>query len=241
MEPYVPDPFGCRDGRRTMKILVVEDEAKAANYLRKGLMENGFVVDVAMRGDEGCHQAVTQEYDLVILDVMLPGQDGWSVLAGMRRAGVRTPVIFLTARDSVQDRVKGLDLGADDYLVKPFAFSELLARVRSLLRRGPTRQPETVCVADLELDLVRYKATRAGERLDLTPKEFLLLSLLARRTGEVLTRTLIAEMVWDMNFDSDTNVVDVHVRRLRSKVDDPFERKLIHTVRGVGYVLENRD
>jgi two-component system copper resistance phosphate regulon response regulator CusR len=224
-----------------MKILVVEDEAKAANYLRKGLMENGFVVDVAMQGDEGCHQAVTQEYDLVILDVMLPGQDGWSILGAMRRAGVRTPVIFLTARDSVQDRVKGLDLGADDYLVKPFAFSELLARVRSLLRRGPTRQPETVCVADLELDLVRYKAMRAGERLDLTPKEFLLLSLLARRTGEVLTRTLIAEMVWDMNFDSDTNVVDVHVRRLRSKVDDPFERKLIHTVRGVGYVLENRD
>ena len=223
-----------------MKILVVEDEAKTANYLRKGLVESGFVVDVATRGDEGLNRARTQEYDLVILDVMPPEQDGWSVLASMRRAGLEVPVIFLTARDSVQDRVKGLDLGADDYLVKPFAFSELLARVRSLLRRGPARQPETVCVADLELDLVRYKATRAGQRLDLTPKEFLLLSLLARRTGEVLSRTLIAEMVWDMNFDSDTNVVDVHVRRLRSKVDDPFERKLIHTVRGVGYVLEDR-
>jgi two-component system, OmpR family, copper resistance phosphate regulon response regulator CusR len=223
-----------------MKILVVEDETKTANYLRKGLVECGFVVDVAARGDEGLNLARNQEYDLVILDVMLPEQDGWSVLAAMRRAEIRTPVIFLTARDSVQDRVKGLDLGADDYLVKPFAFSELLARVRSLLRRGPTRQPDTVCVADLELDLVRYKATRAGQRLDLTPKEFLLLSLLARRAGEVLSRTLIAEMVWDMNFDSDTNVVDVHVRRLRSKVDDPFERKLIHTVRGVGYVVEDR-
>jgi two-component system, OmpR family, copper resistance phosphate regulon response regulator CusR len=223
-----------------MKILVVEDEAKTSNYLRKGLVENGFVVDVASKGDEGLQLARTQEYDLVILDVMLPEQDGWSVLSAMRRAGLRTPVIFLTARDSVQDRVKGLDLGADDYLVKPFAFSELLARVRSLLRRGPTRQPDTVVVADLELDFVRYKAVRAGTRLDLTPKEFLLLSLLARRTGEVLSRTLIAEMVWDMNFDSDTNVVDVHVRRLRSKVDDPFERKLIHTVRGVGYVLEDR-
>jgi two-component system, OmpR family, copper resistance phosphate regulon response regulator CusR len=223
-----------------MKILVVEDEAKTSNYLRKGLVENGFVVDVASQGDEGLQLARTQEYDLVILDVMLPQQDGWSVLSAMRRAGLHTPVIFLTARDSVQDRVKGLDLGADDYLVKPFAFSELLARVRSLLRRGPTRQPETVAVADLELDFVRHKAIRAGTRLDLTPKEFLLLSLLARRSGEVLSRTLIAEMVWDMNFDSDTNVVDVHVRRLRSKVDDPFERKLIHTMRGVGYVLEDR-
>jgi len=171
---------------------------------------------------------------------MLPEQDGWSVLSAMRAGGIRAPVIFLTARDAVHDRVKGLDLGADDYLVKPFAFSELLARVRSLLRRGPARQPDTVRVADLELDLVRYRATRAGQRLELTPKEFLLLSLLARRAGEVLSRTLIAETVWDMNFDSDTNVVDVHVRRLRSKVDDPFERKLIQTVRGVGYVLEDR-
>jgi two-component system copper resistance phosphate regulon response regulator CusR len=223
-----------------MKILIVEDEVKTSSYLRKGLVENGFVVDVAARGDEGLFRARNQQYDLVILDVMLPEQDGWSVLSAMRGAGLRTPVIFLTARDSVQDRVKGLDLGADDYLVKPFAFSELLARVRSLLRRGPVRQAETVQVADLELDQVRYRATRAGQRLDLTPKEFLLLSLLARRCGEVLSRTLIAERVWDMNFDSDSNVVDVHVRRLRGKVDDPFERKLIHTVRGVGYVLEDR-
>lgn len=223
-----------------MKLLLVEDEVKTAGYLRKGLTENGFVVDVADRGDQGLDLAWTNDYDVIILDVMLPGKDGWSVLEELRRAGKRTSVLFLTARDSVQDRVKGLDLGADDYLVKPFAFSELLARVRSLLRRGPARQKEVVHVADLELDAVRHKASRSGLRLDLTPKEFLLLSLLARRSGEVLSRTLIAEQVWDMNFDSNTNVVDVHVRRLRSKVDDPFPSKLIHTVRGVGYVLEAR-
>ena len=223
-----------------MRLLVVEDEAKTANFLRRGLEENGFVVDVAGRGDDGLHLARTVGYDVVILDVMLPGLDGWAVLAAVRRDGRQTPVLFLTARDGVDDRVKGLDLGADDYLVKPFAFSELLARVRSLLRRGPARQPETVRVADLELDVVRHRATRAGVRLDLTPKEFALLSLLARRAGEVLSRTLISEQVWDVNFDSDTNVVDVHVRRLRAKADDPFEAKLIHTVRGVGYVLEPR-
>ncbi|MBN9523591.1 heavy metal response regulator transcription factor [bacterium] len=223
-----------------MRLLVVEDEAKTANFLRRGLEENGFVVDVAGRGDDGLHLARTVGYDVVILDVMLPGLDGWAVLAAVRRDGRQTPVLFLTARDGVDDRVKGLDLGADDYLVKPFAFSELLARVRSLLRRGPARQPETVRVADLELDVVRHRATRAGVRLDLTPKEFALLSLLARRAGEVLSRTLISEQVWDINFDSDTNVVDVHVRRLRAKADDPFEAKLIHTVRGVGYVLEPR-
>jgi two-component system, OmpR family, copper resistance phosphate regulon response regulator CusR len=223
-----------------MKILVVEDEVKAANYLRKGLTENGFVVDVAGRGDEGLHLARTGDYDLLILDVMLPQRDGWSVLTDLRQAGRQTPVLFLTARDAVGDRVKGLELGADDYLVKPFAFSELVARVRSVLRRGPARRPETVRVADLELDLVRHRAARGGRRLDLTPKEFALLSLLARRAGEVLSRTLIAEQVWDMNFDSDSNVVDVHVRRLRAKVDDPSPRKLIHTIRGVGYVLEER-
>jgi two-component system copper resistance phosphate regulon response regulator CusR len=223
-----------------MKLLVIEDAKKTAAYLRKGLMENGFVVDVAEQGEEGLHLAQSGDYDLIILDVMLPVRDGWSVLAELRRAGKQTPVLFLTARDTVQDRVKGLELGGDDYLIKPFAFSELLARVHSILRRGPLRQPERFCIADLELDLLHHKALRGGTRLDLTPKEFLLLSLLARRAGEVLSRTLIAEQVWDMNFDSDTNVVDVHMRRLRAKVDDPFEPKLIHTVRGVGYVLEER-
>ncbi|MBI2517515.1 MAG: heavy metal response regulator transcription factor [Opitutae bacterium] len=223
-----------------MRILVVEDERKTADYLHKGLTENGYVVDVALQGDDGLHLALEELYDLVILDVNLPGRDGWSVLQSLRRAGRQTPVLFLTASDGVESRVKGLDLGADDYLVKPFAFSELLARVRSILRRGPARQPELLVVADLELDLPRHKAARAGRRLDLTPKEFALLALLARRKGEVLSRTLIAELVWEMHFDSDTNVVDVAVRRLRGKVDDDFEFKLIRTVRGVGYVLEDR-
>jgi len=223
-----------------MKILIVEDEEKTADYLRTGLAESGFVVDVAAQGDEGLHLARSGGYDLVVLDVMLPGQDGWSIVTELRCGGLQTPVLFLTARDAVDDRVKGLDLGADDYLVKPFAFSELLARVRTLLRRGPARLPDVLCIADLEIDLVRHRASRASQRLDLTPKEFALLALLVRRSGEALTRTLIAEQVWDMNFDSDSNVVDVHVRRLRAKADDPFERKLIHTVRGVGYVLEER-
>jgi two-component system copper resistance phosphate regulon response regulator CusR len=223
-----------------MRILIVEDEQKTASFLAQGLGENGFVVDVARRGDDALHRARTTTYDLIILDVMLPGLDGWSLLSAIRQEGNKTPVLYLTARDAVEDRVKGLELGADDYLVKPFAFSELLARVRSILRRGPARQPDNVQVADLQLDLVRHKATRAGQRLELTPKEFALLSLLARRAGEVLSRTLIAEQVWDMNFDGDSNVVEVHVRRLRSKVDDPFGRKLIQTVRGVGYVLEER-
>ena len=223
-----------------MRLLLVEDERKTAAYLRKGLSEHGFVVDVVGEGEEGLYRARTSDYDLVILDIMLPERDGWSVLAELRRSGKQTPVLCLTARDAVQDRVKGLELGADDYLVKPFAFSELLARVRSILRRGPARQPDILRIADLEIDLLRHKATRSGKRLDLTPKEFALLSLLARRTGEVLSRTLIAEQVWDMNFESDTNVVEVAVRRLRGKVDDPFPTKLIQTVRGVGYVLEDR-
>ena len=224
-----------------MKILIVEDEPKTAAYLVKGLTENGYRVEHTPQGDEGLHLAAHGQFDLIILDVMLPGMDGWKVLKEFRGKGGITPVLFLTARDSIEDRVKGLEGGADDYLVKPFAFSELLARIRNLLRRGIPRQPEVVRVGDLELDLARHKASREGKRLDLTPKEFQLLYHLARRSGEVLTRTLLAEQVWDMNFDPDTNVVDVHVRRLRSKVDDPFLSKLIHTVRGVGYVLETRE
>jgi two-component system copper resistance phosphate regulon response regulator CusR len=224
-----------------MRILVVEDEPKAAAYLAKGLGEHGYIVDVASRGDDGLHLARSVAYELIILDVMLPGISGWTVLSALRQSGSQTPVLFLTAKDAVNDRVKGLELGADDYLVKPFAFSELLARVRSILRRGPARQPDHLRVADLEIDVIRNRVMRGGTRLELTPKEFGLLSVLVRRCGEVLSRTLIAEQVWDMNFDSDTNVVDVHVRRLRSKVDDPFDKKLIHTVRGKGYVVEERD
>jgi two-component system copper resistance phosphate regulon response regulator CusR len=223
-----------------MRILVVEDERKTGAYLRKGLAENGFSVDVTDEGGEGLQLAKTGTYDLLILDVMLPERDGWSILSELRRSGKRTPVLFLTARDTIADRVKGLELGADDYLVKPFAFSELLARIRSILRRTSGSQPESQQIGDLTIDLVRHKATRSRKPLDLTPKEFALLALLARRTGEVLSRRFIAAEIWDMHFESETNVVDVHVRRLRSKVDDPFPQKLIHTVRGVGYVLEER-
>jgi two-component system copper resistance phosphate regulon response regulator CusR len=222
-----------------MKILVVEDEQKTGDYLRQGLMEAGFVVDLARDGLDGLHFASTEHYDLAILDVMLPGIDGWQVLKGIRRAGQEMPVLFLTARDDVEDRVKGLELGADDYLVKPFAFSELLARVRTLLRRGgKVRESECLRAADLELDLVRRRATRSGKKITLTSKEFSLLELLLRRQGEVLPRSLIASQVWDMNFDSDSNVIDVAIRRLRAKVDDDFAPKLIHTVRGMGYVVE---
>lgn len=220
-----------------MRILIVEDEVRAAAYLRQGLSEAGFSVEVAHDGVEGEHLALTQAFDLLILDVMLPGRSGWEILASVRRMS-QTPVLFLTARDRVEDRVRGLEAGADDYLVKPFAFSELLARVRTLLRRRPQAEPDVLRVADLELDLARHKAWRDGVRVTLTAKEMALLALFMRRRGEVLSRTLIAEQVWDMHFDSDTNVVDVAVRRLRAKIDEPFELKLIHTLRGVGYVLE---
>jgi two-component system copper resistance phosphate regulon response regulator CusR len=222
-----------------MRILIVEDEPKIGDYLRQGLTEVGFVVDLVRDGLDGLHLALTEAYDLAILDVMLPGIDGWQVLQGIRRAGKNMPVLFLTARDSVDDRVKGLELGADDYLVKPFAFAELLARVRTLLRRGGmTKEPEFLRAADLELDLMRRRVTRSGKKINLTSKEFALLELLLRRQGEVLPRSLIASQVWDMNFDSDTNVIEVAIRRLRAKIDDGLEPKLIHTVRGMGYVLE---
>ena len=221
-----------------MKILVVEDEPKTGNYLKLGLTEASFVVDLVRDGNDGLHLATTDDYDLVVLDVMLPGRDGWSVLRALREAGKTVPVLFLTARDQIDDRVKGLELGADDYLVKPFAFSELLARVRTLLRRGKVRDAGTIRVADLELDLLRRRVTRSGKRVSLTAKEFALLELFLRRHDEVLPRSLIASQVWDMNFDSDTNVVEVAVRRLRAKIDDGFEPKLIHTIRGMGYVLQ---
>ena len=221
-----------------MKILIVEDERKTRAYLRKGFEEAGFTVDAVERGEDALQVIADSHHDLIILDVMLPGLDGWAIVSGMRAGGDETPVLMLTARDQVQDRVRGLELGADDYLVKPFAFSELLARVRTVLRRGPARQPDILKIADLEINIARMRASRAGRRLDLTPREFALLSLFGRRTGEVLSRTFIAEHVWDMNFDSESNVVDVHIRRLRAKLDDPFDVKLIHTVRGMGYVLE---
>lgn len=221
-----------------MKILIVEDEIKTGDYLRQGLAEAGFVVDLVRDGMDGLHHGMTEDYDLVILDVMLPGLDGWRVLQAIRKAGKEVPVLILTARDQVDDRVKGLEMGADDYLVKPFAFSELLARVRTLLRRGKAKELEVLRLADMELDLLRRRVTRAGRRIDLTAKEFALLELLLRRQGEVLPRSLIASQIWDMNFDSDTNVIEVAVRRLRAKVDDGFEPKLIRTVRGMGYVLE---
>ena len=227
-----------------MRILVVEDEHKLAQYLHKGLSENGHVVDLAHDGIEGRRLATGGEYDLVLLDLMLPGVDGFGVLAALRAMARYTPVLMLTARDKVEDRVRGLEQGADDYLVKPFAFSELLARVGALLRRpaqGGAQPATQMRLADLEIDLLSRKAQRAQQRLDLTVKEFNLLALLLRRRGQILSRTTLAEQVWDMNFDSDTNVVEVAVRRLRAKLDDPFPARLLHTVRGMGYVLEERD
>ncbi len=222
-----------------MKILIVEDEPKTGEYLRQGLREAGYFTDLFTSGVDGLYQALEIDYDLVMLDVMLPGMDGWTVLHQLRSKGRQMPVLFLTAKDQVADRVKGLEMGADDYLVKPFSFAELLARVRTILRRGRTgTEPTSLQVADLELDLLRRRVSRAGKRIDLTAKEFGLLELLMRRQGEVLPRSLIASQVWDMNFDSDTNVIEVAMRRLRAKVDDGFEPRLIQTVRGMGYVLE---
>jgi two-component system copper resistance phosphate regulon response regulator CusR len=228
-KPSEPEP--------AMRLLIIEDEKKTAEYLRKGLAENGYVVDAAYDGQTGLDLALRGTYDLMVLDVNLPGRDGWSLLSELRRQGIKTPVLFLSARDLVSDRVKGLELGADDYLVKPFAFSELLARLKSLSRRGQERRADVLKLGDLQVDLAARSAHRGGKRLDLSPKDFALLSLLMRRQGEVLSRSLILEQVWDMNFDTETNVVDVAIRRLRQKVDAGSARKMIHTVRGAGYLF----
>ena len=223
-----------------MRILVVEDNAKLAGHLRRGLSENGFVVDVASDGIDGRHLAIEGDYDIILLDVMLPGVDGFSLLEALRRTK-HTPVIMLTAADSVDDRVRGLRAGADDYVVKPFVFTELLARIQAVLRRGGVsvqHAPDRMLLGDLEVDVVRRRAYRGGTRLDLTAQEYTLLSVLLRHRGEVLSRTVLTEQVWDMNFDGDSNVVEVAIRRLRAKLDEPFPTKLLHTVRGMGYVLE---
>ncbi len=223
-----------------MNILIIEDEIKTARYIKTGLSENGFFVDTSDNGNEGLELVKSNKYDLIILDVMLPGKDGWTILKELRDKGKLMPVIFLTAKDTVLDKVKGLELGADDYLIKPFAFSELLARIRALLRRGKIIQPDKIEIADLTIDLLRQTAHRKGRFLNLTKKEFMLLSLFALHKEEVLSRTLIAEQIWNINFITDTNIIDVAVRRLRQKLDDPYDKKLIRTVRGVGYILEDR-
>lgn len=223
-----------------MRILVIDDDVKTAEYIKKGLTASGFQVDAVHNGQDGLHAAEEFTYDLIILDVMMPRMDGFTVIERLRAANQAVHVIFLTACDDVEERVRGLELGADDYLVKPFSFAELLARVRSSLRRNTKIAAHEITIADLTIDLVKHKVERSGQRIDLSPKEFALLTLLAQRKGEVLSRTYIAEAVWDINFDSDSNVVDVAIRRLRQKIDDGLEKKLIHTVRGMGYLMEER-
>jgi two-component system, OmpR family, copper resistance phosphate regulon response regulator CusR len=222
------------------RALVVEDEAKTAAFLHDGLQDHGWSVDVAKDGSDGLRLALKNNYDLLLLDVLLPSLDGWTILQKFREEGRLAPAIFLTARDEVNDRIKGLDLGADDYLVKPFAFSELLARIRSILRRGPDRLPTNIKVAELEINLVTHVVTRGRKQLELTQKEFALLVLLARNTGEILGRKFIAKEIWNMDSEGDSNIVDVAIRRLRRKVDYPFPKQLIHSVYGAGYVLEQR-
>ncbi|HGE8461965.1 MULTISPECIES: heavy metal response regulator transcription factor [Serratia] len=222
-----------------MRILVVEDDIGTGDYLKKGLGEAGYGVDLARNGTDGLFRALEQDYDAIVLDVMLPGLDGWQIIEVLRKKS-NVPILFLTARDGVQDRIHGLELGADDYLIKPFSFTELVLRLRTLLRRGPAREADHYAIADLQLDVLRRRAVRQDQVIPLTNKEFMLLHLLVRREGEVLSRTQIASQVWDMNFDSDTNVVDVAIKRLRAKIDRPFDVKLIHSVRGIGYVCEPR-
>jgi len=222
-----------------MRVLIVEDEAKTAEYLRQGLSEQGYSVALAADGIDGQHLALHHDFDVIVLDVMLPGLDGFSLLKALRSVK-STPVLMLTARDSMEDRVRGLQDGADDYLVKPFSFMELLARIQALHRRGRSQEPSLLRVADLQLDLIARKVTRQGQRIDLTAKEFALLMALAKRQGDILSKTAIAELVWDMNFDSNTNVVEVAIKRLRGKIDAPFDHALLHTIRGMGYVLEDR-
>ncbi|CAI1732108.1 heavy metal response regulator transcription factor [Serratia proteamaculans] len=222
-----------------MRILVVEDDISTGDYLKKGLGEAGYSVDLARNGTDGLFLALEHGYDAIVLDVMLPGLDGWQIIEVLRKKS-DVPILFLTARDGVQDRIHGLELGADDYLIKPFSFTELVLRLRTLLRRGTVREADHYAIADLQLDVLRRKAVRQEQVISLTNKEFMLLQLLVRREGEVLSRTMIASQVWDMNFDSDTNVVDVAIKRLRAKIDRPFDVKLIHSVRGIGYVCEPR-
>jgi len=225
-----------------MRILLIEDEQKTGDYLKQGLSEAGYITDWVTDGLTGKQYALTEEYDVIIMDVMLPGMDGWHIIETVRKSGKNMPILFLTARDQIEDRVKGLDLGADDYLVKPFAFAELLARIKSLLRRGQQREDHNlISIANLELDIRKRRVTRAGQRIDLTAKEFALMELFMRRRGEILPRALIASQVWDMNFDSDTNVVEVAIKRLRNKIDSNFTPKLIQNIRGMGYVLEIED
>ncbi len=226
-----------------MKLLIVEDEHKAGEYLQKGLIESGYVVDLVHDGVDGLYHITSEYYDLILLDIMLPKLDGWQVLNALRSSGIHTPVIMLTAKEQVEDRVRGFELGANDYVVKPYAFAELLARIQNVFRHQTAAQvvasSQTLRVADLELNMIKRVATRAGHSMSLTAKEYALLELLMRKAGQVLSRTTIASLVWDMNFDSDTNVIDVAVKRLRSKVDKPFDKPLIHTIRGMGYKLED--
>lgn len=221
-----------------MKILVVEDQPKVANFIVKGLREEMYTVDLAVDGETGLSMAQKQGYDLIIQDLMLPGINGYQAIETLRKSEVKTPIIILSAKDGIDDRIKGLNVGADDYLIKPFAFGELLARIKAILRRGKEIGDPILRLADLELNPVTHEVKRAGQKVTLSTKEFSLLEYFFKNIGRVLSRTLITEHVWDINFDTETNLVDVYVRLLRKKIDDEFSSKLLHTVRGIGYVLK---